>query len=142
MHCQMQDFHLHYGKKSSSLMFNRIQVDVEPGIVFISIERPALGINIVYEGVGIETVMLDVGNVMIDAKSETITIGRRPGVNLKALYGDNIEQGALDGSVASNVRNEGASPNIEYENTKLSTIENGYQNLENSKIDSGIEEKK
>eukprot|EP00944_MAST-04C_sp_MAST-4C-sp1_P010874 g10874.t1 len=143
VHCQMQDFHLHYGKKSSSLMFNRIQVDVEPGIVFISIERPALGINIVYEGVGIETVMLDVGNVMIDAKSETITkLVDVLTVNLKALYGDNIEQGALDGSVASNVRNEGAAPNIEYENTKQNTIENGYQNLEKSKIDSGIEEKK
>ena len=65
------NFHLHYGK-GSSLMFNRIQVDVEPGVVFISIERPALGINIVYEGVGIETVMLDVGNVMIEPKRKPL----------------------------------------------------------------------
>jgi hypothetical protein len=90
MHGAMQDFHLHFGKKSASIMVNRFQMDLQPGVVFLLIENPGLGLNIVYEGVGVETVMLDVGKIIVNAKGSMInSFMETVAVNLDALYSSN-----------------------------------------------------
>ena len=88
MHGALQDFHLHLGKKSASIMVNRFQIDLQPGVVFLLIENPGLGLNIVYEGVGIETVMIDAGNIVLNAKGPMVsTFMEALALNLDALYG-------------------------------------------------------
>ena len=68
-------------------MVNRFQMDLQPGVVFLLIENPGLGLNIVYEGVGIETVMLDAGKIVVNTKGSMInSFMEAVAVNLDALY--------------------------------------------------------
>jgi hypothetical protein len=72
IHIAAFDIHLHLGRMNSSLMIQKLQVDILPGIVLLLVQPPGLGINIIFAGVGIEAAGIDVGHVIANIEMSAL----------------------------------------------------------------------